>query len=655
MTKLKDGEYQIYDPAILNNMRLFCDIKDPKKRTILVSKHTLITEELIEQLYKHNIKTVFAEVVMEEPTKKAVKASIKYMEETFELIEGVFTKDDGGLDDVTKTLTNRKQMKSLENLIRENLDEIEELFSTNSIKKLVMLTEHHNGTVRHSLIAAFQLMAIGRELKWNNSKIVKATMALINHDIGKAKVKIDTLDCPNKLNSKQWKEIQFHPLFGCRMLYREGKDPDLMMLAALLHHEWYATVEGKGYGGLTLYGDFVQRAMKFDVKEVVDNLSDDEREIIQLTSLVDMVSALEERRAYKRELDPFKVLIIMNSDAKMGHFHPVHYQAWHKIYHRQNPYLLRLGLRMALPREKEERIFTAQPAITIAPTPLLTYYEMETLGFLGILRNVGIDMERIRRRGGLSIKILTKINKEKSLDLDLSYSNFENSNITIVKTKLVRERQFIKLEAWQKWLTVAELKKSGLLARAKQLNFDLALIDKQGGINPERLEKRGIKVAKSKLDSLGIKTLKKLPVQLPGSENRLTSMDLEKLGITDRLLEKAGCLEQVKKVKSGIPLELLKRQGIKITDSMMAKNGIDSIRKIFYDIQVVEEISSSKAIFRILREGDDPEELDSISEKNQLSQIQDLLLNQVGHVIMDFSDLLELPDLSHIVCGKHWS
>ncbi|MBF0446460.1 MAG: hypothetical protein HQL68_12835, partial [Magnetococcales bacterium] len=245
--------------------------------------------------------------------------------------------------------------------------------------------------------------------------------------------------------------------------------------------------------------------------------------------------------------------------------------------------------------------------------------------------------------------------KEKDLNLDLTLANMQKHNITTIKTKLVREQQMIELEAWKKWLTVAELERSGLLGRAKLLNFDINIINKNGGISPDRLERRGIKVIKSKMDNLGIKVLKKLPIKLPGSENRLTAIDLDKLGITDERLKKAGCLEQVKKVKSGIPMELLSRQGIKITNALMAKNGIDPVRKIFYDIQVVEEISSTKAIFRILREGDNPEELDAISAKNRLSQIQELLLNQVGHVIMDFSDLLELPDLSHIVLGKHWS
>ncbi len=44
-----------------------------------------------------------------------------------------------------------------------------------------------------------------------------------------------------------------------------------------------------------------------------------------------------------------------------------------------------------------------------------------------------------------------------------------------------------------------------------------------------------------------------------------------------------------------------------------------------------------------------------MNEKNKLGPIQDLLLNQVGLVIMDFTDLLDLPDLSHVKMGKHWS
>jgi HD-GYP domain-containing protein (c-di-GMP phosphodiesterase class II) len=649
-SNLAAAEYQITDPALLKNMRLSASIKEPGLEIILVNRYTPVTLELIQKLKKFNIKKIAAEPVVEQ----SIESSIVHMEETFSVIEGILGDAGGQVEDVTEALTNRQQMRTLENLIRDNLDDIEELFSSNATEKLVALTKHHNGTARHSLIAAFQLMAVGKELDWSENKIVKAAMALLNHDIGKAKVNLETLNWPGRLNSKQWKEIQFHPLFGSRMLYQPGHEPDLIMLSALLHHEWYATVEGKGYGGLTLYADFVKRAMKFDVKKLVEDMQHDDREIIQITCLADMISALEESRAYKRGLDAFKVMIIMNSDAKMGHFNPEHYRAWHRIYLRQNPNMLPLGRRMALPREKERRIFTTLPPKKIPPTPLLTYYEMEKLGYLSLLRNVGMDMERIRRRGGLSIKALKQISKDKSLDLDFSEATMKMCHIKLVKTNLIREQQVIELDAWREWISVKELEKTGLMGRAKSRHFDINLIHRNGGICPSRLRKRGIDISEAKLAKLGVKLLKELPVQLPGSENRLTHEDLRKLGITDVKLKNSGCLERVEKVKSGVPLDWLIKKGMPITGAMMAQNGIDPIRKIFYDIQVVKEVSSSKAIFRILREGDDPKELDAIKDESKLGPIQDLLLNQIGQVVMDFSDLLALPDLSHVTMGEHW-
>ncbi|MBF0453437.1 MAG: hypothetical protein HQL72_01315 [Magnetococcales bacterium] len=647
---VKEAEYQLDNPAILKGMRLSQDVLAPGSQTILVSRYTPITSTLLKRLKLRDITTIHAEPIEE----KSALSTVEYMEQTFSVINGIFSSNESQAEDVATALRNRQHMNSLEGLIRDNLDDIGELFSPDSSEKLVALTEHHDSTARHSLIAAFQLMAVARELGWEDNKIVRAAMALLNHDLGKTKVNLETLNWPGRLNNKQWKEIQFHPLFGCRMLYQPDIKPDLIMMSALLHHEWYASVEGKGYGGLTLYPDFVKRAMKFSVKERLAEMDQDEREIIQITCLADMISALEESRSYKRGLDAFKVLIIMNSDAKLGHFHPEHYAAWHRFYQKQNPNFLPLNRRMALPREKENRIFTKLPPKKIPPNPILTYYEMEKMDFIVPLRNVGMDMERIRRRGGLSLKVLQQICKDKGLDLDLSETALAAANITLTKTVLIREKQVIELDAWREWLTVKELEKSGLMGRAKSYHFDVELIKKNGGISPQRLTRRGVNIPHEKLEKMGIKILKHLPVQLPGSENRLTADDLKKMGITTAALRKADCLDRVQQVKNGVPLAWLVKRGIPITGIMMAEAGIDPVRKVFYDIQVVEEISTTKAVFCLLREGDDPKELESLNTQKKLEPIQDLLLNQVGNVIMDFSDLLALPDLSHITMGEHW-
>ncbi|MBF0429357.1 MAG: hypothetical protein HQL94_10575, partial [Magnetococcales bacterium] len=468
------------------------------------------------------------------------------------------------------------------------------------------------------------------------------------------------------------KEIQYHTLFGGLLLHQPNTKPSLLMLTALLHHEWYVRLDGKGYGGLTLFADYLKNSLNLDIGQTLTELSPNDLEIIQAAALVDMVSALEERRSYKKEMDSFKVLIIMNSDAQMGHFNPKHYAAWHRIYLRQNPNLLPLGLRVALPREKERRVFQPLQPKKVNALPLLTYDELERLGFLVSLENVGIDIERIRRRGGLLLAVVEQMKRERGLNFDCSPEAIQAAGITLLKEKIIPEEAFIELDGWREpaaenelersielngwreWLTYEELERSGLLEKARLNHFNLTLIRKEGGIVPARLIKRGIRISEQHLKKLGIVPLKKWTIRLPASESRLTSDDLGKLGITDAQLKQAGCLERVKKVKSGVPLKWLEDRGIRFSGMDLTQCGIDPVRKIFYDIVVVEEINSTRAKFIIVREGDDLKELTEANERNELEAIQHHLFNQIGEVIMDFTDQLTLPDLSGLVMGDHW-
>ncbi|MBF0157123.1 MAG: hypothetical protein HQL57_08070 [Magnetococcales bacterium] len=650
--ELQPGEYLLSDPLLLQGMRLSQDIKVPGGiGAILLARYTPITANLIERLRKHGVETLFAEPIQEQ----SVVSSVEQMERMFAVIEDIVSRATRGLDDVGEALQNRQQIRLLESLMQSNLSDIESLFSADPTEKLLALTQHHNGTARHSIVASFHMMAIGRELGWNGAKIVRGAMAAFTHDIGKTAVKLETLDCPGRLDGKQWQEMQLHSLMGGRLLYRRGEAPDLPMLTALLHHEWYADVKGKGYGGLSLFANHIRKSLQLDIPKIVSELDPDDLDIIQATALVDMVSALEERRAYKRELDSFKVLVIMNSDASLGHFNPRHYAAWHRIYLRQYPNLLPRERRVALPREKERRIFQPNAPKKVPPVELLTFREMERLGIMTLLGHVGMDVERIRRRGGLLLKILNQIKKEKNLDFDCSVDALLAAGINPVKEEIVTEQEMIELDVWREWLTWDELEKSGLSGMAKMHQFDIGSIQKEGGISPERLNKRGVPVNWKKLERLGIQPLKRWTARLPGSEHRLTPEDLNKLGIGEGELARTGCLERVKKIKSGVPLTWLRERGLAIPNAALSKNGIDPVRKVFYDIQVTEEISQTRAKFLLLREGDDLKSLIEANERSELEPIQDLLLNKVGEVVMDFTELVALPDLSRTTQGPHWN
>ncbi|MEO5352803.1 MAG: hypothetical protein H7835_06275 [Magnetococcus sp. XQGC-1] len=646
---LQPGEYLLSDPSVLQNMRAVHDIRMPGSAAILVSRYTPITKKLVVKLQSLGIETIMAEPIQEQ----ALLATAAYVEKMFQVVDRIVKESLESVTDMAIKVQHRRNQQRLEHLMHENLKDLHNLFLSDPMDKLMALTQHHTGTARHSIIASFHMMALGQELGWSEEKIVKAAIAVFNHDIGKTKVKLETLDWPGRLNNEQWKEIQYHALFGGLLLYHADQPPDILMLVACLHHEWYAAVPGKGYGGLTLFADYLQHSRHLEMRQIISAASRDDLEIIHASSLVDMVSALEERRSYKQELDPIKVMIIMNTDAKLGHFAPKQYAAWQQIYQRQHPNLLPLGLRAALPREKERRIFIALPPRQTPPLPLLTYYELEALNFLPALANIGMDVERIRRRGGLLLKVVEEMKQARGLSFDCSPAALQAAGITLIKDRIIPEEEIIELDGWREWLTMEELEKSDLLAAARSHHFDVMLIRAEGGISPNRLRKRGVRIAERKLDRLGIQLLKEWTFRLPASENRLTLADLSKLGFSEAQLKQANCLKKLSKTKS-VPLAWLAERGISPSGAEMAKCGIDPLRKIFYDMMVTREISTTRAYFVLLREGDEWNELEAAHARNELDAVQELLFNRVGEVVMDFADLIAMPDLSHLRMGEHW-
>ncbi|MBF0627560.1 MAG: hypothetical protein HQL91_04990 [Magnetococcales bacterium] len=643
-------EYPLTAAQLLHGMRLAADIRMPGSDAILAPRYATLTPKLIRQLQRWGFTAILAEPIRE----KSLIASVEHMTRMFHAIQGIVTDGMGNIEEIAEGLRNRRDQMELERLVRNNLTDLQELFRSDPTEKLLALTRHHNGSARHSIIAGFYMMALGRELGWPETKIVRAAVAVFNHDVGKTKVQLETLNWPGRLNNTQWKDIQYHTLFGGLLLHRHDARPDLNMLVALLHHEWFASVPGKGYGGLTLFKDYLRENLGLDLPALVAALEPDDREIIQAASLVDMVSALEERRSYKRELDAFKVLVIMNADATLGHFDPVHHAAWHRIYRRHNPRLLPLGRRVALPREKERRVFRPLKPRMIIPQPLLTYAELEKLQFLPALQNIGMDVERIRRRGGLLLSVVEQMRIDKRLTFDCSPAAIEAAGIRLIKDRVIPEEQVIELDVWREWLDLKDLERCDLLPVLRGHQFDELLIRRDGGISPARMAKRGMRLPEKKLNRFGINLLKPWVVRLPASENRLTCEDLMKLGVKDAHLAKTGCLERVRSLKNGVPTPWLEARGLKFSASELATCGIDPVRKVFYDIQVTQEIDANSARFMILREGDALKSLQEADEQNELDAIQDHLFNHIGEVVMDFSDLVALPELGHLQPADYW-
>ncbi|MEO5376946.1 MAG: hypothetical protein H7832_04070 [Magnetococcus sp. DMHC-6] len=647
--KLEKGEYFLDDPEILHHMMLAQDVKHPKSAAILCTRSAEITSHLIEQLKYHQIKTIFAIPIAVENLNKTAQA----MEQLLNFLERILAKPGISMDAAVIQFQQLAELQKLENLIRQNFNAIIHQFNSHIADTLIDLNNHHPNSAHHSVISGFNAMSIGRELGWNDQKILEVSLAVMFHDIGKIGIKLMTLNWPGSLNLEQWQEIQLHTFVGGKLLY-QGVCSNAV-LVALTHHEWFAWRPNKGYGALTQFRQLVQEELGLSMDKIFSTISPGQLAILHIAAIADMVAALEEIRSYKGQLLPVKVLVIMNADAKQGHFNPDIFRAWHAFYNRKHVVLLPLGLQVALPREKEIKWFVETPPIQLGkPILFLSIDEIEKLALLPYLQKKQVDIDQLRRQGGMPLQKLQQLTKNSDPQIDLSHAALAKLGIQPEKNQVIEQQQCIRLEVTEKFLTYEELQTANLLAKLKIWKFDLSLIKKEKGILLHRLEKRGFSVPYDKLARLGIEVYKKRWIHLPAYEQRLLLADLSEFGITMDKLTAKRLVIPPQEPKPFFRLDYLRQKGFAISDQELAKLRIKTEYKIYYDIRVVRSIDRMRAEFMFIREGDTLQEMEKRAAKNELDPLQEFLFNQIGPVEIDFSDVLEIPAMTGIVMGDHW-
>ncbi|MBF0184866.1 MAG: HD domain-containing protein [Magnetococcales bacterium] len=566
----KRTRYAINDPLLLEEMVLSKSVYHPETGVVLLTHGSMLSDRLISQLKKMGVTEIEAEPFAEQCLLEAVEQTKVYLHS----IEQIITTKGQSVNNAAVLMQEMKEFRELRFLMRSQMQKVLQHFNPRAIEGLVQLNNHHPNSAHHSIITGFNAMSIARELGWLEEKVLELVMAAMVHDVGKSTVPLNTLDWPGRLSDSQWKDMHLHTLLGGKLLH-EG-ELSISSMVALNHHEWYASVKGKGYGSLTLFREMAKEELGLDVEQFLQVSDPHTIEMIQISTIADMVAALEEIRSYKGALPPFKVLVIMNEDARMGHFNPALYRAWHATYLRKHRQLLPRGMRFALPREKEER--------------------------------------------------------------------FERDG-----------KNFIVLHAMVRRFTYEELKKLGLLRRLSTHFFDLEAIRQSDGIAIDRMLRRGMTIDEEKCRTLGITPHKPIKVVLPATEKRLDRADLLELGFSEKKLAVSKVAKALERAKNGLSLAELNRAGITVEKELLPALGERINRKIFYDLVVVEELGYSRALFSIVREGDRLEVLEQADGYNDLDPLQDYLLNKIGPVEVDFSDLtVEIPNMGHLSPGSYW-
>lgn len=153
---------------------------------------------------------------------------------------------------------------------------------------LVQLRNHHSYSFCHSLKVSAVMTLFGREVGLKDSDLELLAQGGLLHDVGKMVTAKHLLDKPSKLTPEEWEQMRKHVEYSGRILRESGDVPIEAIHIAERHHE---KMDGSGYP----YG---LKGGQMDDPSLI-------------SAMVDVYSALTDKRSYKPPFSPEKSVEIM--------------------------------------------------------------------------------------------------------------------------------------------------------------------------------------------------------------------------------------------------------------------------------------------------------------------------------------------------------
>jgi len=163
-------------------------------------------------------------------------------------------------------------------------------FSASAI--LELLQGHHAYTFAHSLRVGILMAAFGKHLGLDEDNVTLMTETGLAHDVGKLGIPLEILAKPSRLSADEMTVMRSHPVLGADMLGDIYSDQPGLLAAVRHHHE-------------QLSGDGYPNGLK---GRQIDELS-------LLTAVVDVYTALTDRRDYKAPMPTTDAIATMDSMA----------------------------------------------------------------------------------------------------------------------------------------------------------------------------------------------------------------------------------------------------------------------------------------------------------------------------------------------------
>jgi putative nucleotidyltransferase with HDIG domain len=167
-----------------------------------------------------------------------------------------------------------------------------------ALVSLARLKTQDDYSYMHSVAVCALMVALGRELGFDEAECRRAGTAGLLHDVGKALMPLEILNKPGKLTDEEFDVMRSHPVRGHELL-QEARGADQVAMDVCLHH--HERFDGTGYPH----------------KLANDRLN----QFVRMGAICDVYDAITSNRPYKAGWDP------ADSIGKMagwkGHFDPV--------------------------------------------------------------------------------------------------------------------------------------------------------------------------------------------------------------------------------------------------------------------------------------------------------------------------------------------